>query len=330
MASIKRTSSGRYCAQVRLKEMKPTSKTFDTREQAEKWASKMELGFRKPSPTPQPNKIQDDRFLSFYDLGDQYCKTWLKGRPSQIDTIKRLGRIAPHLPNNALTISKYDINNFRLMRLSQVAPVTCRDDLQLIHRIYRWAHREMILDPKVTPSPCDDITMPPASKPRNKVVSAEELELLLSHLSPTMRTITELAYETAMRRSEIVRLTHRKLNLKERTAAVVDGKTGDRLVPLTKRAVELLRESLNGVTDLDAPLFPVTSHAVSVAVKRARRAAGLSEDIRLHQLRHTRITNVAKKGLNQAQIMMVSGHRDVRSVQRYTHLNVKDVIGLLD
>ena len=43
-----------------------------------------------------------------------------------------------------------------------------------------------------------------------------------------------------------------------------------------------------------------------------------------------RITEVAKRGFNQAQIMMVSGHRDVRSVQRYTHLNVRDVIKLLD
>lgn len=57
---------------------------------------------------------------------------------------------------------------------------------------------------------------------------------------------------------------------------------------------------------------------------------GLDEDVRLHQLRHTRITMVARKGFNQAQIMMVSGHRDVRSVQRYTHLNIGDVIGLLD
>ena len=50
----------------------------------------------------------------------------------------------------------------------------------------------------------------------------------------------------------------------------------------------------------------------------------------MHQLRHTRITEVARKGFNQAQIMMVSGHKDSRSVQRYTHLNVRDVIDKLD
>ena len=35
-------------------------------------------------------------------------------------------------------------------------------------------------------------------------------------------------------------------------------------------------------------------------------------------------------GLNQAQIMVVSGHRDIGSVQRYTHLNVRDVTDLID
>ena len=57
---------------------------------------------------------------------------------------------------------------------------------------------------------------------------------------------------------------------------------------------------------------------------------GLSNDVRFHQLRHSRITEVARMGLNQLQIMMVSGHWDIRSVQRYTHLNVRDVVKLID
>lgn len=38
-------------------------------------------------------------------------------------------------------------------------------------------------------------------------VRASELERLLAKLSPTMKLIVELAYETAMRRSEILKLT---------------------------------------------------------------------------------------------------------------------------
>jgi integrase len=141
-----------------------------------------------------------------------------------------------------------------------------------------------------------------------------------------MRPIVELAYETAMRRAEIVKLTANDIYLDQRYLSVVQGKTGDRSVPLTTRAIELLGIALDACPSPTSRLFPVTPHSVSTAVRRARMKARLDDDVRLHQLRHTRITNVAKMGLNQAQIMMVSGHRDVRSVQRYTHLSVLDVL----
>lgn len=74
----------------------------------------------------------------------------------------------------------------------------------------------------------------------------------------------------------------------------------------------------------------MASYSVTQAVRRAREVVGLDDDVRFHQLRHSRITEVARMGLNQLQIMMVSGHRDIRGVQRYAHLNVRDVVNLID
>ena len=101
------------------------------------------------------------------------------------------------------------------------------------------------------------------------------------------------------------------------------------MVPLTTRAVEILTQAAEGKRE-KAKIFPVSGVSVTQAMTRARRKLGLSEDIRVHQLRHTRISLVARKGFNNAQIMAVSGHRDIRSVQRYTHLNAADVVDLLD
>jgi integrase len=338
MATIRALKSGHFNVQVRRKNLKPLTRTFATRKEAEAWASEIEQQIDKglipenakpiePRPKSRPTPQSD---YSFAFLGRRYCHTVLKGKPTCFSTVTRIEKISEHLPNDVREITKFDVNRYRLMRLEQVAPVTCRDELQLIHRIYRWAHREMILDSQEHPSPCAEISMPATSKPRNRVIERDELNLLLAELSPVMGAIVELAYETAMRRGEIVKLTPKHLHLEQRILSVVDGKTGDRSVPLTRRAVELLTERLERCSTPDTLLFPVTPHAVSTAFRRARKRAGLDDDVRLHQLRHTRITEVAKKGFNQAQIMMVSGHRDVRSVQRYTHLNVKDVIQLLD
>ena len=179
-------------------------------------------------------------------------------------------------------------------------------------------------------NPCTDIALPKASKPRDKVVSPEEMEMLLKAMSPRMAVIIELAYETAMRRSEILKLTPSCLHLDKRILDVIDGKTGSRAVPLTRRAVELLSVAAEGCSRQDNQIFQVSAYGVSQALRRARKKLGLSDDIRVHQLRHSRISIVARKGFNNAQIMAVSGHRDVRSVQRYVHLDASDVVQLLD
>jgi integrase len=197
-------------------------------------------------------------------------------------------------------------------------------------RLFKYAKRELLLD---VANPLADIALPAPSKASDKVVTKGELERLLARLNPTMALIVELAYETAMRRSEILKLTPSSLHLGERIADVIDGKNGTRSVPLTHRAVELLQEALRRSKTKPLPearIFPVDPHSVSTAVRRARKLAGLDPTVRLHQLRHTRITAVAKKGFNNAQIMVVSGHRDTRSVARYSHLSVRDVLHLID
>lgn len=337
MATIRKLKSGKYNVQIRRKGIPSQSRSFTSMLEARQWARVVEEQASNPSSDTAPPQslmgstaTDDDQDHSFRALGIRYCKSVLRGRSSFDITLARIKRIADQLPTDIRRISKYDLNRYRLMRLQQVMPVTCRDELQLVHRVYRWAYTELILSASEHPSPCSEIAMPSSSKPRNRVITRHELKLILRELSPVMASITELAYETAMRRGEIVKLTPRHLNLNEQFLSVVDGKTGDRSVPLTKRAVELLRMAAEGCPHADARMYPVTPSAVSRAFCRARRRILLDDDVRFHQLRHSRISEVARKGLNQAQIMMVSGHRDVRSVQRYTHLSVHDVVALLE
>ncbi|MEP3277260.1 MAG: site-specific integrase [Stappiaceae bacterium] len=334
MPTIRKLNSGRFNVQIRTANQPSKSATFDTYDEAQAWIASFTTDNSVPvehnackRPSASDNSISSPKFI---DLARQYCNTVLKGRASYTIASYRLEHVASRLPEHIGSITKFDINEFRLERLTEVSGVTCRDELQLIKRVYRWAHRELILDAVEFPSPVEGIPIPPPGKPRSHVIERNELEKLLSVLSPLMRQIVELAYETAMRRAEILKLTPKVINLKERYLDVIDGKTGDRAVPLNKRAVELLSESLEGCSSEDCRLFPIAPHSVTTAVRRARKKAGLSDNVRMHQMRHSRITIVARRGLNQAQIMMVSGHRDSRSVQRYTHLNVRDVLDHLD
>ena len=314
MATFKLLKSGRWNAQIRRKGLATVSSTFDHEWQASIWAK------------DQEKELTPEFQLTFLELGLMYCESQLVNRSSYEETIRRIRRLSEELPAKASQISRKDMNDYRLRRLKEVSGVTVRDHMQLVNRVYRWGYREMVIEPDQVKNPCDNIVIPPPSKPRNYVVSKQELALLLNQMTPTMASIVELAYETAMRRSEILKLRVKNLHLEARTLDVIDAKTGDRICPLTTRAIEILTEIKAKAIHNESLLFRVTRAGVSQAVTRARRKAGLSEDVRLHQLRHSRITAVAAQGWNPQQIMLVSGHRDVRSMARYSHLSVHDVL----
>jgi integrase len=233
-------------------------------------------------------------------------------------------------PQPFLSITRTDIHDYKIKRLSQVSGSTVREEIQSIHKLFNWAEREMIFGDITISSPARNIALPPPSKPNERVVSQAEFAKLLSELNPRMQEIVEIAWETAMRRSEIINLKVRHLDLNAKTLTVENGKTGDRIVPLTSKAIEILRYAAARCCSPETRLYPVAPHSVSTALRRARNRAGLGDHVKMHQLRHTRITALARKGLNQAQIMIVSGHRDVTSLHRYTHLNVTDVLELLE
>jgi len=68
----------------------------------------------------------------------------------------------------------------------------------------------------------------------------------------------------------------------ERLLDVIDGKTGNRSVPLTRRAVDILRTASAECSTPDTKLFQVYPVSITQALVRARRKLGLSEDIRFH------------------------------------------------
>ncbi|HFE9964437.1 TPA: tyrosine-type recombinase/integrase [Pseudomonas aeruginosa] len=318
MANIRQLPSGNWNAQVRLKGQRPISKTFPTEADAQAWAKQREA-------ITKTHKV-----YTLYTLGMTYCDSRLKGKGSYDRAIGLVEQLSHSFPQPIHDITPQQVNDFKLERLKTVKPATCRTQLAFMSRFFKFAKRELLID---LPNSVADIALPQPSKSSDKVVTREELNKTLLHLSPTMRLITELAYETAMRRSEIVKLTISCLHLEERIVDVVDGKNGTRAVPLTRRAVGLLQEAILLAKEKRigmGKLFSVTPHSASQAVRKARIKAGLDATVRLHQLRHTRITNVAKRGFNNAQIMIVSGHRDTRSVARYSHLNARDVLHLID
>lgn len=56
------------------------------------------------------------------------------------------------------------------------------------------------------------------------------------------------------------------------------------------------------------------------AFRRVRAQCGL-EGIRFHDLRHEAISRFFERGLNVMEVAAISGHKNLKMLQRYTHLD---------
>ena len=50
------------------------------------------------------------------------------------------------------------------------------------------------------------------------------------------------------------------------------------------------------------------------------------EDLRFHDLRREAISRFFEKGLSIPEVALISGHKDVRMLFRYTHLKAEDIV----
>lgn len=320
MASIRKLPSGKWQVQIRVKGKSQKSFTCNSRAECENWAKEQEQ-----TTLQKVNSIEN---LSQMYLDEVMIKGGKK-RGGYDSTENRLTVLARNLRTSVLEeITKEDVIAYRTLRLQQVKGGTIRLDIQLLSRFLRWANEEKGVN-------CTDATagvkLPEAGKAREKVIEPLELKMILERVSDRARPIVELAYETAMRRNEILAITPSMVDFKNRVIRLTDDLTKNghaRKVPLSTKAVEQLRVLCDG-RDKHQRLFSLTPYAVTQAFRRAARLAGV-KDCCFHSLRHTAISNAAEKGLSNTQLMTFSGHRTLAMLQRYTHLKAENIATLLD
>jgi integrase len=132
------------------------------------------------------------------------------------------------------------------------------------------------------------------------------------------------AIETGMRRGEILSLCWENVHLGKRYAHLPGTKNGDsRDVHLSALALDLLRDLPRNISS-DQVVFPLHFEALKSAWGRACCRVGIS-DLRFHDLRHEATSRFFEKGLNVMEVAAITGHKDLRMLQRYTHLRAEDL-----
>jgi len=301
MASIRQLKSGSWNVQIRTAGL-TLSKTFSTKVEAEVFA----------------REKQEKASLNFHDVCDLYVRLMGKNVKHRVNSLKRGFDEAPTIAS---------VENYKRNRLKKVKSSTVRLDLQMLSRIVKFGIEHHGLS---WSNPFNGFRYPSACQPRDRVVTPKELAALCQDLPELVASATELSFETAMRRGEIVNIRRADIEFHNRRLYVPIAKNGHpRFVPLNSRAIEILKERIDTIPSNWQRLYPVNAESLSKAFRRACKRLAI-EGLSFHSMRHSAITKYAKRGLSLAQLKVVSGHRSTEMLERYTHLKVDDVLSLID
>ncbi len=178
-------------------------------------------------------------------------------------------------------------------------------------------------------------TLKPGSDVRDRILSADEFEKLLSHSSRYLTGILKMAYFTGMRRGEILSLTWDRVDLKGSVIRLTADMTKDaqaRTVSICDDLYKELKQIPRAIHDPHVFLFrgkPV-SH-IRTGLRLACKKAGIEYGrfveggFIFHDLRHTFNTNMRKSGVAESVIMAITGHSTRQMFDRYNTIDDDDV-----
>jgi len=312
MGSI-RVRQGRYQANVRRKGYATVTKTFTSREVAKRWIKSTEIAIEKGGYSPKIS-ITVGEMLDKYKL---VCLASHKGADvSEQYRIKLLRDYVGAIPLCDLTpahLAKY------------------RDDLSILSSAINTAIIEWNIPLKM--NPVSMIRWKHTDQPRDRRFEDGEESLLLNHASPCMARMITVAVETAVRRSELLRIKRSHINFSKQTLEIGLTKTGKpRTIPLSSRALKAIKEQLRASEKVipieEQPIFQITGSRLFKDFQKLREEIGII-DFRWHDLRHEATSRLFEKGLNLMEVASITGHQDLKMLKRYTHLRAEDLVGRL-
>lgn len=316
MATIKKRGNG-WRAQVRRRGYKTVSATFDTKRDAETWAAeveaKMHRGKWQDADESTATKLAEalQRYL------DEVTPT-KKGAKQETNRIKALIKL-PLADWYLAEIRGQQIAEFRDARLAAgKSPSTIRNELTIISQVFSTAAKEWgMYDLR---NPVENVKRPKQKKARERRLKTSEWERLTQELNKPYSDAILLLLETAMRRSELCRLSWKDISLHKRIAIIRDTKNGeDRTIPLSPLAVQTIAaQPQTGET-----VFTFSPDSLTQAFRAAVQRAGI-RNLRLHDLRKEATSRLVESGLFQLpEVMRITGHKTLTAFNVYMHIQAE-------
>ncbi|MGY3584820.1 integrase [Bradyrhizobium sp. USDA 4341] len=326
MASL-RLRNGKWQVQVRRHGHSTRAQSFQSKSDAQRWARQIEAELDR---TLIPNDVRTLNTTTVAQVLTRYRDTVTNEKRGLVPERKRI-EVFLRQRWSTLPLAKIDaalFSRYRDARLKQVRPGTVIRELGLLRSIFEMVRREWGY--ATFQNPLAALRKPKTPEGRDRRLRAGELQALTQACSVVNGTWLlhgfHLAIETGLRRGELLGIRWQDVNFDTAVLYVPFTKTDKaRTIPLTDRAVDILKERKAASTTDAEYAFPVGANAFRLAWERCKRRAERAgsfgvRELRFHDLRHEAISRFFELGLNTAEVASISGHRDLRMLFRYTHL----------
>ena len=288
------------------------SKVFVSKTDANRWAVLTEAKLRR-----QDAGIIKIKYTKFEDLARRYIEEISVLKKSYKDERSKILQFIREswsaYPINR--IMPQHINKWKERSLKTLSGGSVNRKLDVISTMFTTFKREWGYP---VDNPVLQIRRPKKAEPRDRRLSDAEIKKLLfgNRTSPIMKSIIEISLETGMRLSEILRADHD--NISGNTLAIPIAKTKPRVIPLTNKALRLLKEA-------KLP-FKISKWQVSKQFRKLCIGYGIKGAV-FHDCRRNALTDFMRKhGLNVPETMKIAGHTDPRMLLRvYNNLEAHHV-----
>jgi integrase/recombinase XerD len=222
-----------------------------------------------------------------------------------------------------------------------LAPTSLRRRAAAIRSFYRFAFGEGLIGRDVAAN----LELPRQPRLLPETLTVAEVERLLDATGPADaenprlrdRVLLELLYAAGLRISEAIGLDREDLSVDGAFVRVIGKGDKERLVPVGDVALDWLGRWISGpraalltrhhvAPTRGGPLFlgdrggRLARQQAWAAVKRAAAAAGLTDRVSPHTLRHSFATHLLEGGADLRIVQELLGHASISTTQLYTHL----------
>ena len=320
-----RAREGRYQANIRRKGYPTVTKTFTSREAAKSWSKATEIRMERGEFNPRS-------YITVDQLIKRYAKEVVPKQSGSNPALYRWNTLRQILGKHLVaTLCPATLASHRDERLKTIKPNTLKREFGVLSAAINTA----VIDWGISlPSnPVQFVRIPKFDDRRDRRLEDGEEERLLDTAPPQYQRYIILVLETAMRRSELLRMRKSHIDFGKRTLLIPVTKNGKpRTIPLSTRAIKAIKGQLQIFSDpnvisieRDPLIFTFSLRMFRRTFDRIREKLNM-KDWKPHDMRHEATSRLFEKGFSIVEVASITGNEDLKMLKRYTHIKPESLV----